>query len=90
MVYIEQYIHIDNDCCPHVVSERETPLEWRFAQLNDRLKVDDNSEEYHQEILKGYLVYRKANRKQLLASAFLHPGSFYGVVKDFVKRKLKK
>lgn len=89
-VYLEQYIHIDKDCCPHVVSERETPLEWRFAHLNDRLKVDDNSEEYHQEIFKGYLVYRKANRKQLLASAFLHPGSFCGVVKDFVKRKLKK
>ena len=87
-VYTEQYIHIDKDCCPHVVSEREIPQEWRFAHLNDMLKIDDNTEEYHQEILKGYLVYRKANRKKLLASAFSHPGSFCGVMTDFIKRKL--
>lgn len=89
-VYSEHYIHIDKDCCPHVVSESEIPLEWRFAYLNDRLKIDDNSEEYHQEILKGYLVYRKANRKQLLASAFSHPDSFSKVLMDFVKRKIGK
>ena len=89
-VYSEQYIHIDKDCCPHVVLENEIPQEWSFAHLNDRLMIDDNSEEYHQEILKGYLVYRKANRKQLLASAFSHPGSFCGVLMDFVKRKIDK
>lgn len=71
-----------------MVSEREIPQEWRFAHLNDRLKIDDNSEEYHQELLKGYLVYRKANRKELLASAFSHPGSFCGLMTDFIKRKL--
>lgn len=87
-VYSEQYIHIDKDCCPHVVLEKEIPQEWRFAHLNDRLKIDDNSEEYHQDILKGYLVYRKANRKQLLASAFSHPDSFCGIMADFIKRKL--
>lgn len=86
-VYSEQYLHIDSDCCPHVVTENTIPKQWRFEFLNERLKIDDNSEEYHKEINKGYLVYRKANRKQLLLSAFLHPVSFYEVLKDFFKRK---
>lgn len=87
-VYSEKYLKIDNDCCPHIVSEKEIPDQWRFEFLNTRLKIEDNSEEYHDEMRNGYLVYRKANRKQLLISAFSHPGSFFGVLKDFVKRKL--
>lgn len=86
-VYSEQYLHIDDECCPHVVAADCIPVQWRFEYLNERLKIEDNSEEYHNEINKGYLVYRKANRKQLLKSAFLHPVSFLEVLKDFVKRK---
>lgn len=88
--YSEQYLKIDEECCPHVVNEKEIPLQWRFDYLNERLKIDDNSEEYHQEIRKGYLVYRKANRKQLLASAIMHPAFFCEIMKDFVKRKIKR
>ena len=87
-VYSEKYLKIDNNCCPHVVAESAIPQRWHFDYLNERLTIDDNSEEYHQEIYKGYLVYRKANRKQLLASAVKHPGFFYDIMKDFVKRKL--
>lgn len=88
-VYKEEYLKIDDECCPHVVSENEIPQQWRINYLNECLKKDDNSENYHNEITRGYLVYRKANRKQLLKSAFLHPGSFAGVLMDFVKRKIK-
>lgn len=86
--YREQYIHIDNECCPHVVLENEIPCKWHFSFLNERLKIDDNSEEYHNEIQKGYLIYRKANRKQILLSAFTHPKAFMGVLTDFIKRKI--
>ena len=57
-VYLEQYIHIDKDCCPHVVSERETPLEWRFAQLNDRLKEMylDLEKERNNPVIKAALA----------------------------------
>lgn len=88
-VYSEEYLKIDDECCPHVVSESEIPQQWRFGYLNECLKKDDNSEQYHNEITKGYLVYRNANRKQLLKSAFTHPGSFAGVLMDYVKRKIK-
>ena len=88
-IYSEEYLKIDDECCPHVVSESEIPQQWRFGYLNECLKKKDNSEQYHNEITKGYLVYRNANRKQLLKSAFTHPGSFAGVLMDFVKRKIK-
>lgn len=89
-VYSEQYLKIDNEGCPHMVEESEIPQQWRFEYLNERLKIDDNSEEYHQEIRDGYLVYRKANRKQLLASAIKHPVFFYSILKDFIKRRIKR
>jgi hypothetical protein len=88
--YSEHYLKIDEACCPHVVGEKEIPRQWRFDYLNERLKIDDNSEEYHREIQKGYKIYQKANRRQLLMSAFSHPKSFCAVLMDFVKRKLGK
>lgn len=88
--YSEKYLKIDDECCPRVVAENVIPRQWRFDYLNEKLNIDDNTEEYHQEIQKGYLVYRKANRKQLMASAMKHPGFFYDVLKDFVNRKIKK
>lgn len=89
-VYKERYLYLDSECCPHIVAESDIPQEWHFSYLNERLKINDNAEEYHSEIRKGYLAYRKANRKQLLISALSHPVSFYEVLMDFVKRKLKK
>lgn len=88
--FSEKYLKLDKECCPHVVEESEVPQIWHFDYLNDRLKIDDNSEEYHKEINKGYKIYQKANRRQLLLSAFSHPKSFTAVLMDFVKRKLGK
>ena len=89
-VYSEQYMHIDNKCCPHVSSECDIPQQWHFSYLNERLKIDDNSEEYHKEMHKGYLVYRNANRKQIIKSSLSHPIFFYSVFFDFLKRKIIK
>lgn len=86
--YIEEYIRIDKECYPHIVSENDIPNKWHFSFLNERLKIDDNSEEYHNEMTKGYLIYRKANRKQILSSAFSHPVAFMNVLIDFIKRKI--
>lgn len=85
--YSEKYLKIDKECCPHVVAENDIPQQWHFDYLNDRVKIDDNSEEYHKEIEKGYKIYQKANRRQLLLSAFSHPKSFMAVLMDYVKRK---
>lgn len=88
--YEEQYIRIDEDCCPHIVPEADIPGLWHFSYLNERLEIDDNSEEYHKEITNGYLIYRKANRKQILMSAFTHPIAFCEILKDFINRRILK
>lgn len=88
--YSERYLKIDDECCPHVVSENEIPHQWSFGYLNEKLKIDDNSEDYHLEIRKGYLVYRRANRKQLLKSAIKHPSFFCEIMKDFVNRRIRR
>lgn len=89
-IYSEQYVKIDNENCPQIVCENEIPAEWHFTYLNKLLTTEDNSEDYHKEINRGYIVYRKANRKQLLASAFIHTRSFCSVLIDFIKRKTVK
>lgn len=88
--YKEQYIRIGDNCSPYIVAECEIPNKWRFSFLNERLKVEDNSEEYHNEIIKGYLTYRRANRKQILLSAFAHPKAFMKILYDFVNRRILK
>lgn len=90
LTFKEQYIRIDDDCCPHVVSEIDVPKQWHFSYLNERLLLEDNSEEYHSEINRGYLIYRKANRKQILMSAFTHPVAFGEILKDFISRRILK
>lgn len=88
--YKEQYIRIDEECCPHVVPATDIPGQWHFSYLNERLLFDDNSEEYHNEINRGYFIYRKANRKQILMSAFTHPMTFCEILKDFISRRILK
>ena len=83
------FVHWGNEFINRPSVAQKKLAHW-LIDLNERLKVDDNTEEYHSEIKRGYLVYRNANRKQLLASAFSHPGSFCGVLTDFVKRKIGK
>lgn len=89
-IYSEQYIKIDDYCCPHIVSETEIPKQWRFEFLNTRLEYEDNSEFYHKEIKSGYTVYRMANWKRLIKAALIHPRSFIEIFKDFFKRRIIK
>lgn len=83
-----KYIHIDKECCPHIVPENEIPNEWRFEYLNECLKDEDNSEQYHYEIDRGYATYRKANHKYILINIIHHPKSGMNMILDFVKRRL--
>ena len=89
-VYNEKYLKIDKNCCPHIVTTDEVPPQWRFNYLNERLKIEDNSEEYHKEMKNGYIVYRKANHKQLFVNAFRHPKLFIDILSDFIKRRIFK
>lgn len=43
------------------VRENEILQQWRFGYLNECPKKEDNTENYHNEIKRGYHIYRKEN-----------------------------
>ena len=86
--YATDYVRIDESCCPHIVDESTIPSQWHFSYLNECLKKDDNTENYQNEILAGYRVYRKANHKKLFKNAF-HPVFFWDVLKIIYKEDFK-
>ena len=85
-----EYVHIENDCTPVVVDESKIPVEWRFDYLNEALKKDDNSEQYHAEISKNYATYRKANHRYIINNIIKHPAVGKCLLKDFIKRRFLK
>jgi len=86
--YTESYIHIDKDGCPKIVADSSIPDNWRFNYLNEQLLKDENSEEYHHEINKGYKFYREENHKHIFRNILNHPVSSIRIVVDFIKRRI--
>lgn len=82
-----EYIHIENDCTPVVVDESKISAEWRFDYLNDALKKEDNSEQYHAEISRNYAAYRKANHRYIINNLIKHPTLGKSLLKDYIKRR---
>ncbi len=85
-----EYIHIENDCTPVVVDESKISAEWRFDYLNEALKKEDNSEQYHAEISRNYAAYRKANHRYIINNMIKHPTLGNSLLKDFIKRRFLK
>lgn len=86
--FVEKYVKIDADCCPHIIDPEDVPTEWQFDYLNSQLLKEDNSEQYHQDIQAGYAVYRKANHKYILKNMMRHPKRGWYMLKDFISRRL--
>ena len=87
-IYKEDYVRIGEDCAPIPIEEKDVPYDISFNQLNQALIKEDNSEEYHAEIIRGYKAYRKGNRKLILKNIFRHPKEVFFMVMDFIKRRL--
>lgn len=87
-VYKEEYVKIGADCAPVPIEEKDVPAAFAFGYLNEMLIKEDNSEEYHAEIMRGYKAYRKENRKIIIKNMFRHPMAGLAMVMDFVKRRL--
>ena len=87
---VVNYVRIGADASPRIVEESDIPVEWRFESLNEALKKDDNSEQYHAEISKNYALYRRANHKYILNNMIKHPSLGITLIKDFVKRRIFK
>lgn len=84
------YIKIDESFCPSIVKEEDVPYYCQFKYLNEKLLIEQNNEEYYNEVRKQYISYRKANHRDIVAKMIGHPSLFYGVMSGFVKRRLIK
>lgn len=82
------YIRIQKDCAPKLVRESDIPNNWRFTYLNEVLKKDDNSEQYHMEIDKNYVVYRKANHQYIIRNMIKYPKLGIWLIMDFIRRRV--
>lgn len=82
------YIKIGSDCSPIIKKDEEVPEKYRFEILNRLLSKEDNSEEYHAEIMQNYKQYRKANHKDIAQKMLAHPAMIGRTIKDFIKRRL--
>ena len=83
-----EYVYIDKDGSPIVVSENVVPYCYRFSYLNEELKKEDNLEVYHEELNRFYMAYRKANRRNVIKNIMAHPSFGVHVLKDFVRRRV--
>lgn len=82
------YVHIEDDFRPRIVSEVDVPEALQFKSLNEMLTIDDNPEEYCQEIMKCYKQYRKANHKDIARKILMHPSIGGVLVGSYIKRRI--
>ena len=87
IVPVVEYVRINNEFAPEPVVEAIVPETYKFANLNNRLKIEDNTEQYHAEIRECYLQYRKINRKDIMVKMMQHPSIIKNTVKDFISRR---
>ena len=83
-----EYLRIHEDFSPRIIQEDGVPERFRFSYLNKLLVKEDNSEEYHAEIVHWYKQYRKANHRDIVRKMIAHPAIISSTVKDFIKRRI--
>lgn len=88
IIPVINYVHINEDFAPVLIKETAVPEKLRFETLNQRLIIEDNTEEYHNEITSCYNQYSKDNHKDIIHKMIKHPGMISATLKDYLKRKL--
>lgn len=82
------YVKINENYLPVPVEGTMVPENLRFEYLNQKLIIEDNTEEYHNEIASCYNQYRKENHIDILHKMIMHPGLIPATLIDYLKRKL--
>lgn len=85
---VVHYVKIDNEFAPVPIDDAKVPYNLRFEYLNTQIGIEENTEEYHNEIAKCYSHYKKENHKDIIRKMINHPGMISATVKDYIKRKL--
>lgn len=83
------YVKIDDNFCPSIISEAQVPEQYRFTTLNKKVVNFDNMEVYVGEANRGLTRYRKANYKFMLKNIRKYKFSvLFAIVKNFIGRRL--
>lgn len=84
------YVKIDYDCIPTIISSVDIPHEYTFDYLNKKISIDADNELYYREVFKNLSVYRKYNRLKIIQSFNKFEFCvFKEVLIDFIKRHFK-
>ena len=82
------YLHIGNDFCPQITTD--VPQSYKMEYLNKLLYVCEENEKYYRHVFQYNRQYQRANRRTTLQNFFtMAPVDSFGIIKDFIKRKLK-
>ncbi len=82
------YVWIDSEYCPHIVSEGEVPQAYRFSVLNRKIGKLMNLENYVAEANKGLSTYQKHNRIEIIKNSHkFKKRIFISIIKDYISRR---
>lgn len=82
------YVKIDKDFCPHIVSQDQVPTSYRFLALNQKIGKILNVEKYVAEANKGLTAYQKHNRMEILRNfSKYNKRVLLSIIVDFLKRR---
>lgn len=84
------YVHIDSELRTCFIDEESVPNQFRFTTLNNLLKIEDNGEQYFDQVDRFYRQYRRANHKDIIRKVLSHPRAAVFIIKDFIKRRIIK
>lgn len=84
------YIKIDKDYCPILISEQDVPERYRLETLNRKIVKKCNIEEYIREAFIGLKMYRRSHHMAFIQNIHRYNFSIMkSIVIDFIKRRLK-
>lgn len=84
------YIKIEDDNAPKIISKEQVPYNLRLEQLNSKINVTENLEVYIAKSKKGLACHRKFNHKSILQNLYRNDKrAVMGIIIGYIKRRLK-
>ena len=82
------YVMINEQYSPQIVSEAEVPASWRMSALSKKIAANENIEPYIAEANKGLKSYRRANYRYMFRNLPKYNLKIIGsMLRDFIRRR---
>jgi len=85
------YIRIEEDYFPKVISADQVPDDFKFEYLNKLLNKDETNESYYKEVFVNTKKYQRVNQIKFIRNIFkFNFKTFYNILMDYFKRRVLK